>query len=74
MSVPLGKDCKEGWARPLYAEDQQAEIDVTDTNPDAAVPPHAPNSWEISTGSDGIARARDPYRSGGTDSYLENQG
>lgn len=68
-----------GGIRPVYAEDQNEDIDNTAAaaaNASVAPPPKAPNKWVGAKTPDNIFRARDPYRNNGMvgQDYLKNQG
>ena len=78
LDVPPPKTpaSSQGDIRPVYANDQLAEIDNTaaaEENAGVDPPPHSPNKWGIET-VDGYSRSRDPYRNNGLDPYLRNQG
>lgn len=65
-----------GSTRPVYATDQNNEIENDDAAAaNAAVdpPPHSPNSPRMQTRNGG-RYARDPYANGGQAQYLNNQG
>lgn len=68
-----------GGVRPVYATDQNEEIDNTAAateNASVEQPPHSPNSWPIEADGQGIPRGNDPYRTNGVigRDYLNNQG
>lgn len=63
-----------GSVRPVYANDQDNEIENTEAaaeNAGVQPIPHAPNKWGMQT-RNGIRFGRDPYATGGQASYLNN--
>lgn len=66
-----------GNTRPVYAADQDNEIEntaaIAAANAAVDAPPHSPNSPQMQTRG-GRRFARDPYANNGTDQYLQNQG
>lgn len=65
-----------GSIRPVYANDQDNEIENTEAaaaNAAVAPPPHSPNSARMQT-RNGVRFGRDPYANGGQAQYLDNQG
>ena len=72
LPAPPSLRSTHGDIRPVYANDQAAEIDndqAATQNEGVDQPPHSPNSWKTRGG-----RPRDPYRNSGQDDYLDNQG
>lgn len=67
---PPADSTTTGSVRPVYAADQDKEIDNTaaaTANAGVDQPPHSPNSWKMRNG-----RPRDPYANSGQDDYLDN--
>lgn len=78
LDLPAGSGSTTlGSTRPVYAGDQDNEIDntaaIAAANASVDPPPHSPNSPRMQTRS-GRRYARDPYANGGQAQYLNNQG
>ncbi len=75
---PKSSSTTLGGIRPVYANDQDTELDndaAATANAAVEPPPHAPNKMAGST-RNGQFRSRDPYASDGMvgQDYLKNQG